>query len=98
MVIDLHAKKTGQYLQAFRKKSPENCLILKFTKSKASNFAKYRWSETKLNLYPYIMVTDLQSESQVNIFERLEKKVRKLFDFRNLLSPKLVILPKIDGA
>ena len=27
MVTDLHAKKSSQYLQEFRKKNPENCLI-----------------------------------------------------------------------
>ena len=27
MVTDFHAKKSGQYLQAYRKKSVEKCLI-----------------------------------------------------------------------
>ena len=40
MVTDLHAKKSGQYLQAFRKKVRKTIWSRKFTKSKARNFAK----------------------------------------------------------
>ena len=44
------------------------------------------------------MMTDFHAKYQVNIFKRLEKKSGKPFDRRNVLSPKAVISPKIDGA
>ena len=65
MVTDLHVKKSGQYLQAFRK--------------------KVCW------------LTYMQ-KNQVNVYKCLEKKRGKLFDRWNLLSPKPVISPKMDGA
>ena len=75
MVIDLHAKKSGQYLQVFRKKVRKTVWSLKFAKSKARNFAKNWWSVTKLKLNLQVMVTDLHAKNQVNIYKRLEKKV-----------------------
>ena len=45
-----------------------------------------------------VMETDLHAKNQVNIYKRLEKKSRKPFDSWNLLSPKPVILPKINGV
>ena len=44
------------------------------------------------------MVIDLHAQNQVNICKRLEKKSGKLFDRWNLLSPKPMILPKINGV
>ena len=44
------------------------------------------------------MVTDLHAKNQVNIYKRLEKKSKKLFDRWNLLRPKPVISAKINGA
>ena len=42
MVTDLHAKKSGQYLQGFRKKVQKTVWSLKFTKSKARNSTNKR--------------------------------------------------------
>ena len=44
------------------------------------------------------MMIDFHAKNQVNICKRFEKKSGKLFDRWNLLSPKPIILPKIDGA
>ena len=44
------------------------------------------------------MVIDVHAKNQVNIYKPLEKKSWKLFDRSNLLSPKPVISPKINGA
>ena len=44
------------------------------------------------------MVTDFHAKNQVNICKGLEKKSGKLFDRWNLLTPRPVISPKIDGA
>ena len=87
MVTDLHAKKLGQYLQAFRKKVRKTVWSLKFTMSKAHNFAKNQWSVTKFKLDLQVMVIDLHAKDQVNIYKPLEKKYGKLFDRSNLLSP-----------
>ena len=43
---------------------------VKFTKSKARNFAKNQWNVTKLTLE----VIDLHAKNQLNICKRLEKK------------------------
>ena len=52
----------------------------------------------KLTFDLQVMVTDLHAKNQVNIYKRLEKMSRKPFDPWNLLSPKPLILPKINGA
>ena len=44
------------------------------------------------------MVIDFHAKNQVNIGKRLGKKSEKLFDRWNLLSPRPVILPKINGG
>ena len=46
----LTCQKSGQNRQAFRKKVRKNVWLLKFTKSKASNFAKNQWNVMKLKL------------------------------------------------
>ena len=46
----LTCQKSGQYRQAFRKKVWKTVSSLKFTKSKARNFAKNRWRVMKLKL------------------------------------------------
>ena len=76
MVTDLHAKKSGQYLQAFRKKVRKTVCSLKFTKSKARNFAKNQWS-VKLKLDLQVMVIDLHAINQLNIYKHVQKKKKK---------------------
>ena len=80
MVIDLHAKNQVNYLQAFRKKVRKAVRSLKFTKSKARNFAKNQWSVTKLKLDLLNMEIDFHAKNQVNICKRLGEKSEKLFD------------------
>ena len=80
MVTDSHAKKSGQYLQAFRKKMWKTVWSRKFTKSKAHNFAKNQWSITKLKLDLQFMVIELHAKNQVIICKHFGKKSRKLFD------------------
>ena len=46
----LTCKKSGQYLQAFRKKVQKTIWPLKFIKSKARSLAKSQWSVKKLQL------------------------------------------------
>ena len=46
----LTCQKSGQHLQAFRKKVRKTVLTLKFTKSKAHNFTKNQWSVMNLKL------------------------------------------------
>ena len=48
MVIDLHAKNQHSICKHLGKKSGKLFDPQKFTKSKASNFAKNQWSITKL--------------------------------------------------
>ena len=64
----------------FRKKVRKTVQIVKFTKSKARNFAKNLWSITKLKLDLYVVVTGSYAKNQVNICKCLEKKSGKLFD------------------
>ena len=80
MLIDLHAKNQVNNYKHLEKKFRKTVWSLKFTKSKARNFAENRWSVTKLKLDPQVMVTDLHAKNQVNIYKRLEKKSGKLFD------------------
>ena len=47
MVTDLHAKKSGQYLQSFRKKMRKTVCSRKLAKSKAHNFAKKSMERNK---------------------------------------------------
>ena len=44
------------------------------------------------------MVIDFHAQNQVNICKNLGKKSGKVFDRWNLLSPRSVIYPKINGA
>ena len=80
----LTCQKSGQYLQAFR--------------NKVLNFAKNHWSLTKLKLSLQVIPTDLHAKNTDNTYKHLEKKSGKLFDRWNLLSPKPIISPKVDGA
>ena len=79
MVTDLHAKIQVDIYKDLEK-SWENCWSLKFTKSKARDFAKNQFSIMKLTLNLQVMVTGLHAKNQVNIYKRLEKKSGKLFD------------------
>ena len=47
---DWLTRQSAEHLQAFRKKVLKTVWSLKITKSKACNFAKSRWSVTKLEL------------------------------------------------
>ena len=67
MVIDLHAKNQLNICKHLEK-IWKTVWLLKFTKSKVHNFAKNRWSVTKLKL-----VIDLYAENQVIICKRFEK-------------------------
>ena len=91
LVIDLHAKKSAQYLQGYRKKVWKTIPSMKFTKSKASISMK-----NQLNVK--VMMIDLHAKNQLNICKPLGKNCRKLFERCNLLSARSVISPKIDGA
>ena len=44
------------------------------------------------------MVTDLHAKKSGQDLQGFRKKVQKPFDRENLLSPKPIILPKINGA
>ena len=94
----LTCQKSAQYLQGYRKKVWKTIPSMKFTKSKASISAKNQWGAMKLQLDVKVMMIDLHAKNQLNICKHLGKNCRKLFDRWNLLSPRSVISPKIDGA
>ena len=77
MLIDLHAKNQVNNYKHLEKKFRKTVWSLKFTKSKARNFAKYRWSVTKLKLDLQVMVTELHAKISAQYLQAFRKKVRK---------------------
>ena len=74
----LTCPKSGQYLQAFRKKVRKTVWSLKFTKSKARNFAKKSMERNETQTRSVKHGDDFHAKSQVNICMRLGKKSGKL--------------------
>ena len=75
MVTDLHAKNQVNTCKRLEK-SPKLFDRWNFTKSKAHNFAKNRWSVTKLKLDLPVMVIDLYAKKSGQYLQTFRKKVR----------------------
>ena len=67
---------------------------MEFSKSKGKYFRENQWGAMKLQLDVKVMMIDLHAKNQLNIYKRLGKNCRKLFDCWNLLSQRSVISPK----
>ena len=83
LVIDLHAKNQLNYLQVLRKKLQ----LLKSTKSKARNLAKYQWSVMKLKLLR-IYNNNLRQEIK---YPNERKSLHKIF--KTLGKKELSLIP-----
>ena len=77
MVIDLHSKKQVNICKRLEKKVQKTVWSLKFTKSKARNFAENQWSTTKLKVVLWVMVIDLQAKRSGQYLQAFRKKIRK---------------------
>ena len=77
MVTDLHAKKSGQYLKAFRKKKSGKLVIAEIDQVQSPKFRQKSVERNETQIHLQVILIDLHAKNQVNIYKHLEKKVRK---------------------